>query len=56
MRITEKQLMILFDLAIWFSQLNMSWRGMGPPFDKEVIIKLVNEIFDQQSDEIFDIK
>lgn len=56
MKITEKQLMILFDLALWFSQLNMTWRGLGPPFSKETITNLVNEIYDQQSQDLIEVK
>ena len=53
---SEKQLMILFDLAIWFSQLNMAWRDMGPPFSKETINQLINEIYNQQSNKLIEIK
>lgn len=55
MIITEKQLMILFDLALWFSQLNMTWRHLGPPFSREYINELVNEIYNQQSNELKEI-
>jgi hypothetical protein len=56
MKISEKQLIILFDLALWFSQLNMSWRSLGPPFTREMINDLVNEIYNQQSNKLIDIK
>ncbi len=54
--ITEKQLHVLFDLAVWFSQLNMTWRGLGPPFTKELITNLVNDIYNQQSNELVEVK
>lgn len=56
MLITEKQLMILFDLALWFSQLNMSWREYGPPFSREIINNLVNQIYSQQSNNLKEVK
>jgi hypothetical protein len=56
MKITEKQLMVLFDLAVWFSQLNMTWRVCAPPFTKELIEQMVNDIYNQQSNQLVDIK
>ena len=56
MIINEKQLIILFDLALWFSQLNMTWRHYAPPFTRETINNLVNEIYDQQSTNLIEVK
>lgn len=58
MLITEKQLIILFDLALWFSQLNMTWRASvsGPPFSRELIEEIVNQIYSQQSIELINVK
>jgi hypothetical protein len=56
MKITEKQLLVLVDLAKWFSQLQMNWRDFGPIYSRETIEKLVIDIVNQQSDELIDIK
>lgn len=57
MKITEQQLFILFELARWFSQLNMVWGNqLGPPFTREGIHELVVKIFDQQGTELREIK
>jgi hypothetical protein len=56
MKITEKQLIVLFDLAIWYAQLNMAWRGNGSPYSREAIEELVNEILNQQSSKLIEVE
>ncbi len=52
MLITEKQLLVLFDLARWLAT------GMNNPcpFTKETINVLTDQIYNQQSDQLREIK
>lgn len=56
MKINEQQLIILFELAMWFSQSNIELGDLGPAFTQETICNLLVDILNQQSQELMDIK
>lgn len=51
MRLSEKQAIILLDIARWSLKFINSDHG----YDQEYLIKLVNEIFNQQSDKLIEL-
>lgn len=51
MRLTEKQAIILFDIA----KYSMSFSGGCAGYDRETISKIVDQILNQQSDEIIEL-
>lgn len=56
MIITEKQLIILFEISLWFSQVHMNWRFNQPPFSRETVEQIVNDILNQQSNKLMEVK
>ncbi len=56
MIITEKQLIMLFEMGAFLATLNMQGNAWSPPFSKETMIKLVNEIYNQQSNDLIEVK
>jgi hypothetical protein len=54
MIITEKQLIILCDIAKWF--IKNEFHNFGVPYDRETIIHLLNDILNQQSNELIEVK
>lgn len=56
MIITEKQLIMLFEMGVFLARLNMSGTYWNSPYNKETMINLVNDIINQQSNKLMEIK
>lgn len=56
MIITEKQLIMLFEMGVFLARLNMSGNYWSPPYSRETMIDLVNDIINQQSNKLQEIK
>ena len=53
MKISEKQLIILYDISRWF--IENEFHGFGVPYSRKTVIDIINEIINQQSDELQEI-
>lgn len=56
MIITEKQLLMLYEIVVYVSRLNMSGSAWNPPFSNKTISQLVDDIINQQSNKKIEIK
>lgn len=56
MIITEKQLLVLFKLASCIYQIDIERIEIISPFKKETIRHLINDIYNQQSNVLIEVK
>ncbi|HXK00730.1 MAG TPA: hypothetical protein VNF93_02450 [Buchnera sp. (in: enterobacteria)] len=54
MIITQKQLLILYSISQWF--IKFEFNGFFPPYSRETIVDILNEIINQQSNNPMEIK
>ena len=54
MIITEKQLFMLRDISHWFIQ--HEFFNFSPPYDRDTVIQLLNDIINKQSNELMEVK
>ncbi len=54
MIITEKQLIILYDIAKWY--ITYDFVRFGAPYTNQIVIDVLNQIINQQSDKPVEIK
>jgi hypothetical protein len=56
MKVSNKQLIMLYQIAAYVSSLNMSGNAWNPPFTADCTRELVNQIINQQSNDLIEIE
>jgi hypothetical protein len=46
---------MLYEMGVFLATLNMHGNAWNPPFSKETMVKLVNEIYNQQSNKLIEV-
>lgn len=54
MIITEKQLIIMYEISKWF--ITTEFHGFSIPYSRETVIEVLNEIINQQSNKLIEVK